>query len=48
MHRARVGADAAAGTRVVVEPIPLPHAEFDDRVLGTRAEAAVAFEAVAA
>ena len=42
-----IEADGAAGAPVVVELVPVPDPEFDHRVFGARAEAAVAFEAVA-
>src|SRR6185503_13828222 len=47
VDRALIEADGAAGAPVVVELIPVPDPEFDHRVFGARAEAAVAFEAVA-
>ena len=48
MYRALIEADGAAGAAVVVELVAVPDPEFDHRVLGARAEAAVAFEAVTA
>ena len=48
MHRALLEARPAAGAAVVVEPVAVPLAQLDHGVLGARAQAAVAFEAVAA
>src|SRR5664279_1996018 len=48
VHRALPEARGAAGALVVVELVAVPDAELDHRVLGARAEAAVALEAVAA
>src|SRR5262249_25176729 len=48
VHRALLVADPAAGAAVVVEPVPVPGAELDHRVLRAGPEAAVALEAVPA
>src|SRR3984957_7783220 len=48
MHRALLIARAATGAPVIVELVPVAGPELDHRVLGTRAQAAVAFAAVAA
>src|SRR5664279_4948568 len=48
VHRALLEARPAAGTTVVVEPVAVPDAELDHRVLRARPEAAVALEAVPA
>src|ERR1700758_32732 len=48
MYRALVKADGTTGTPVVVELVPVPDPEFDHSVLGARAEAPIAFEAVTA
>src|SRR5512134_3670556 len=48
VHRALLEAHPAAGAAVVVEPVAVPFAELDHGVLGAGAQAAVAFEAVAA
>src|SRR6478752_3699275 len=48
VYRALIEALGAAGAFVVVELVSVPDPEFDHRVLGARAEATVAFEAVAA
>ena len=48
VHRALLVARPAAGAAVVVEPVAVPDAQLDHRVLRAGAEAAVALEAVAA
>src|SRR6476619_639474 len=48
VYRALIEALGAAGAPVVVELVSVPDPEFDHRVLGARAEATVAFEAVPA
>ena len=48
MHRALREARSAAGAAVVVELVAVADAQLDDRVLGARAQAAVALETVAA
>src|SRR6266540_3345613 len=48
VHRALLEAGSAAGAAVVVEPVAVTLTQLDHRVLGAGAQAAVAFEAVAA
>jgi hypothetical protein len=48
VHGALVEAGGTARAALVVEPVALPDAELDHRVLRTRAETSVALEAVAA
>src|SRR5665213_2710151 len=48
VHGALLEAGPAAGAAVVVEPVAVPDPQLDHGVLGACAEAAVAFEAVAA
>src|SRR4029079_19049601 len=48
MHLTLLVARAAAGAPVIVELVTMPGPELDHRVLGARAQAAVAFAAVAA